>query len=205
MLGRTLDYDRAIHTRHVGSILEKPRTTYCIDESVSFGLVGGPVINERGQIVGVVGFDMSAAEGGDLYVRSGHPLIYQASLFKKYIDDPPQEDHADADKDDAWLGVFTQPLTDDMAEYWGIPEEGGIVVNTVVPESPAFRAGLQMGDVIIDANGVTLSAKQDREVLGFTKLIRETGADTEITLRYYRGGRDRRTDRATREPAKICP
>jgi len=85
LLPETLDFARAIFTCRVGAIVEKPRTTYCVDTPLRFGFVGGPVITSQGRVVGVIGFDLTPAEGGDLYVRSGHPLIYQADLFQKYI------------------------------------------------------------------------------------------------------------------------
>lgn len=184
MLSESLDYARAVIVRRVGSVLERPRRTYCIDERVPFGAVGGPVMNGAGEIVGVVGFDLSAQEGGDLYVRSGHPLIYQTKLLKEYIANPQSEN----EQDDAWLGVFTQPLTDDMAEYWDLPKEGGVIVSSLVPGSPAVSAGFRRGDVITEFNGTPIRARQNKEVLGFTKLVRETGVGQNVEVNFYRDG-----------------
>lgn len=188
LLGDTLDFNRSVIVRRVGSILEKPRTTYCLDERLLFGYVGGPVVNARGEAVGVVGFDLSSAEGGDLYVRSGHPLVYQTELFAKYIETPPTTTETATDTDGAFLGVFTQPLTDDLAEYWGLPQDGGVVVGTIIPGSPADVAGLKMGDIITRFNDVPVKAKLDREVLAFTKLVREAGAGATVPLRVLREG-----------------
>ncbi len=185
MLEESLDYSRAAMLRRVGSILEKPRRTYCIDERVPFGAVGGPVMNAAGEVVGVVGFDLSAQEGGDLYVRSGHPLIYQADLLKDYIANPETQREQ---QEEAWLGVFTQPLTDDMAEYWGLPQQGGVIVSSLVPGSPAISAGFQRGDVITEFDGTPIRARQNQEVLGFTKLVRETGVGQEVEVDFYRNG-----------------
>ncbi|MFM1918780.1 MAG: hypothetical protein RLZZ303_414 [Candidatus Hydrogenedentota bacterium] len=181
MLAEPLDYITAMQQRRVGAVLDVPRTTYALDEAVRFGYVGGPVINEQGQLVGVVGFDLTEQEGGDLYIRSGHPLIYQTELFQKYIDNPPVEKAVEA-PNDAWLGVFTQPLTEDFARYWELPLDGGLIVSTVVPGSPAGVAGLQPGDIITQFNGTPIRAKTDRDVLGFTKLVRETGAGAAVTI-----------------------
>jgi len=188
ILSETLDYARGTFTCRVGAVLEKPRTTYCIDSSLRFGFVGGPVVTAQGQAVGVVGFDLTPAEGGDLYVRSGHPLVYQADLFQKYIDNPPKETEAKAPGEDAWLGVFSQPLSDDFAEYWNLRKEGGIIISNVVPGSPAEAAGFKSGDVITHFNGVPMHAKLDREVVGFTKLVRETGIDKTVPVKILRNG-----------------
>lgn len=188
VLSDSFDHVPSTVSRRIGAVLQEPRTTYVLDEVVPFGFVGGPVINIAGELVGVVGFDLSSSEGGELYTRSGHPLVYQARLFEKYINRPPGEEHPEEDVEDAWLGVFTQPLSDDMAEYWDLPAEGGVVVSTVVPGSPAEQAGLRMGDVIVSFNNKRVSAKQERDVSAFTKLVRDTPMEQEIPLKLYRGG-----------------
>lgn len=188
LLSESLDHVPSAISRRIGAVLPEPRMTYTIDEVVPFGFVGGPVVNVAGELIGVVGFDLSDSEGGELYTRSGHPLVYQARLFERYIQRPPGEDRIDGDEEDAWLGVFTQPLTDDLAEYWGLPMEGGVVVSTVVPDSPAEEAGLLMGDVIFSFNDTPIDAKHDRDVSAFTKLVRETPMGQEIPLQLYRDG-----------------
>ncbi len=188
LLSQTLDYARGLNVHRVGAVLDKPRRTYCLDGVVRFGFVTGPVFNARGEAVGVMGFDMSMNEGGDLYVRSGHPLIYQAGLFQKYIDQPPGEKEIADKAEHAWLGVFTQPLNDDFAEYWGVEKEGGVIVSSVVPGSPADKAGLVPGDIIVDFNGTPIRPKQDRGIIQFTKLVRETGVGKTVPFTILRKG-----------------
>lgn len=188
MLSDSLDYTRAVQVRRIAAVLTEPRTTYALDDAVPFGFVGGPVVNRKGQVVGVVGFDLSVAEGGEIYTRSGHPLVFQTALFQKYIQSPPGEEGAGDAGQDAWLGVFTQPLTDDLAAYWNLPRNGGVVVSTVIPGSPADRAGLRMGDVIVAFNGNPIRAKQDQDVIGFTKLVRESPLDQPLPLQLLRDG-----------------
>lgn len=185
VLSETLDFNRGISTVRVGAIIEEPRTTYCLDRSVRYGFVGGPVVDAQGRLAGVVGFDLTPSEGGDLYVRSGHPLVYQAALFEKYIEEPPSDE---ADPEDGWLGVFTQPLTDDLAEYWGLAPNGGVVVSTVVAGSPAHSAALRPGDVIVRFNDVAIRVKHDQEVRGFTKLVRESGIGDTVPIELLRDG-----------------
>jgi len=187
LLRETMDFAAAIQIRRVGAILQEPRMTYALDDAVPFGYVGGPVVSASGKLVGVVGFDLSTQEGGELYTRSGHPLLYQTALFSKYIAAPPSEEN-NAERDDAWLGVYTQPLTDDFAEYWNLPKNGGLIVSTVIQGSPADRAGLRMGDVIVSFNGKAMTAKQDADVLNFTKLVRESALGQPLPLTLVRDG-----------------
>ncbi len=187
LLRETLDFAHAIQIRRIGATLKEPRMTYALDDAVPFGFVGGPVVNQTGKIIGVVGFDLSTQEGGELYTRSGHPLVYQSALFSKYIAAPPSEEDT-SERDDAWLGVYTQPLTDDFAEYWNLPKTGGLIVSTVIQGSPADRAGLRMGDVIVSFNGRPMTAKQDADVLNFTKLVRESPLGEPLPLSLVRSG-----------------
>jgi serine protease Do len=189
LLGESLDFNRGLQVARIGSILEKPRKTFCLDSTLRFGFVSGPVVDGEGRVVGVVGFDLTTAEGGDLYVRSGHPLVYQSELFAKYIKNPPSETEIDEGGDLAFLGVFSQPLTDDLAAYWSLEKKGGLIVSTVIPGSPAAGVGLRQGDIIVRFDGTPIVAKQDRDVVGFTKLVREAGAGKEVPLRILRDGK----------------
>ena len=185
LMGERFDFEPAIAIRHVGAVLERPRTTYCIDEPLSFGFVSGAVLNALGDVVGVVGFDLTPAEGGDLYVRSGHPLVYQSDLLLPYVAQPGS---VKSERANAWLGVFTQPLTDDFAEYWGLEKRGGVIASTIVPGSPADQAGMERGDVIVEFNGTPVRAKLVRELVGFTKLVRDAGTGHEVVVKALRAG-----------------
>lgn len=189
VLGESFDFEPVAMVRRIGAILDEPRLTYCLDESVKFGSVGGPVINAAGEAVGVVGFDLSPLEGGELYVRQGHPLVYQTELFDAFIQTPPGlPEEGEEDESAGWLGVFTQPLTDDLAEYWGLERRGGVIVSTIVPDSPAEAAGFQRGDVIVQFGDTPITARQDQDVLAFTKLIQDTGAGVVVPVKYLRNG-----------------
>jgi serine protease Do len=187
IMGESLDFVRAIQMRQVSAILEKPRRTYCLDQPMPFGFMTGPVVDAKGVLVGVVGLDLSPEQGGELYTRSQHPLVYQADLFVRYLEERPGETVA-GEEPPAWLGVFSQPLTDDLADYWGVPQEGGIVVATIVPGSPADAAGIQRGDIITRFDDTVVRPKLDREVVTFTKLVRETGVGKRVEVNLLRNG-----------------
>jgi serine protease Do len=184
LLSETLDFNCGVFETRVSSVLDKPRTTYCLDQNVRFGCVGGPVIDTQGRVVGVVGFDLSREEGGELYTRSGQPLLYQTALFQKYIETPLGNPTTEA-----YLGVFTQPLTDDLAEYWGMEKNGGMVISTVVPESPGATAGLQSGDIITALGNTPIHTKLDRDVVGFSKIIRDSKPGDVLAIKLLRGGK----------------
>ncbi len=188
IMGETMDFERSVMVDRIGAILDKPRTTYCLTTALRLGYVSGPVINAQGEAVGVSGFDLSRAEGGDLYVRSGHPLVFQTDLFIRYVDNPPDLSSDALRTEEAWLGVFTQPLKEEYAAYWGLSEAGGLIVSTVVPDSPAASAGLIPGDIIRSFDGRPIRATQDRDVMAFTQLVRDAEPNKTVEIELLRGG-----------------
>jgi serine protease Do len=188
LMPKNFDFTRNFTEMRIGAVLEKPRKTYVLDAPVGYGFLGGPALDAEGRVIGVVGRDLSVQEGGELYTRSGHPLLFQASLFQKYIDHPPGEKEDETEREEAYLGVFTQPLTDDFAQYWELPEDGGLIVSTVMINTPAQRMGLVSGDVIVEFDGTPIRAKADREVRGFSKLVQDTEPGKSVVVKVLRAG-----------------
>ncbi|MBA1333355.1 serine peptidase, partial [Candidatus Endoriftia persephone str. Guaymas] len=60
-----------------------------------------------------------------------------------------------------WLGVLIQDVTRDLAESFGMQHPQGALVARVLPGSPASKAGLQVGDVILSYNGTKLKSSSD--------------------------------------------
>lgn len=189
VMSETMDFQPTLSVTRVSAILEKPRTTYCLDGGLKLGSVTGPVINSRGEVVGVTGFELSQSEGGDLYTRSGHPMVFQTDLFIQYVDSPPGEStEAKEGDEEAWLGVFTQPLKEDYAKYWNIGTPGGLIVSTVMPGSSAATAGFQPGDIIRAFDGQSITATLDRDVLAFTQMVRNKQPGATVTVDLLRNG-----------------
>ena len=74
--------------------------------------------------------------------------LLPALSFHPLIDEPPILEMQFTGSGKSWLGIRMQILTDDMADYWELNGINGIIVNSVVPKSPADEAGLEMGDII---------------------------------------------------------
>jgi serine protease Do len=78
-----------------------------------------------------------------------------------------------------WLGVKIQSITEDMAEAYGVKENTGALVATVTPESPAAKAGIQDGDVILKFDGKDVTTMR-----GLPRLVAQTpiGKDVDVEL-----------------------
>ena len=82
-----------------------------------------------------------------------------------------------------WLGVVIQEITPEIAETIGVKE--GILVSQVAPGSPAEKAGLKVGDIIVAIDG-----EKVREVRELQFRVMKTPPGTEITLTILRGGKE---------------
>jgi serine protease Do len=133
-----------------------------------------------------------------VYIRAGYPLIYTADLFQHLIDNPP------ADRQEGYLGIFIQPLTDGLAEYWGLEKTGGVVVSTVMDGSPAESAGLLRGDVIKVFDGEPIPAKDDTAVTDFMRLVRESGVGRAVPITLIRGGEELQLSAVLEESPKTA-
>ncbi len=80
------------------------------------------------------------------------------------------------------LGVTYLPLTPGLSAYYDLGVDSGALVTKVVPNSPADRAGVKVGDVILSFNGARV--EEESSLLG---MIRACPADSDIVLEVYRG------------------
>lgn len=125
------------------------------DAAVNPGNSGGPLVNIRGELVGI-----TTAIVGDAY--QGISFAIPTEIVRKVYD--RLKEHGKVAR--GWLGVQLQELTPELARKYGLKEPRGVLVAGVLPNSPAGQAGLQAGDVIISWNGqkVTDSASLPLQV-----------------------------------------
>src|SRR6202521_2823113 len=68
-----------------------------------------------------------------------------------------------------WLGVSIQPLTPELAKSFGAKDSKGVLLSEVMSESPAAKAGLQSGDILLEFQGKKMEAPADlQRAVGFT-------------------------------------
>lgn len=85
--------------------------------------------------------------------------------------------------DGAFLGVQLTDLTPELRQHFGVPEDVGVMVSRVVGDSPAFRAGVQVGDVITGVSSAEITSSRSLSA----EISRREGGDT-VNLEIWRKG-----------------
>src|SRR6185503_297848 len=106
------------------------------DASINPGNSGGPLVNLKGQVIGVNTAIVAAGQG----IGFAIPI----NMVKRVVDQLVDKGKVVR----GWLGVALQPLSPDLAQSLGLAGTNGAVVGSTITGSPAAQAGLQQGDVI---------------------------------------------------------
>jgi len=121
------------------------------DAAANFGNSGGPLLNRRGEVIGIVTARVNPERGDGIYyaVSSNKIKRVAGALIEHGTYDYP------------WLGLLITDLTPQLAESRDLKTINGILVNEVVSGSPAQKAGLKYGDIMVAINGVALRELAD--------------------------------------------
>ncbi len=114
------------------------------DAAINPGNSGGPLINLKGEVVGVNSAIFSRS-GGNIGIGFAIPI----NLAKELI--PQLEEKGRVTR--GWLGVLIQKVTPEIAEHLELKDSKGALVADVVEDGPAKAAGLRVGDVIVEFDG----------------------------------------------------
>ena len=206
LLGEPYGYVPTFSLAHVVGEVDKPWPLFVLDTLVQDLTIGGLVVTTRGQVLGMIGEDVltsspstpagMAAAGNVLSLfasvsqgrRPGYPMLFPYhGLLDQRIADPPQLD-SDTWTRRGWLGIIMQPLSKELADYWNVPGRGGVVIGAVLEGSPAERAGLQVGDIILEVDHAPVHVREVRDLLGFRDMVQSVGVGQEVPVGIFRGG-----------------
>ncbi|MGE0488713.1 MAG: trypsin-like peptidase domain-containing protein, partial [Vulcanimicrobiota bacterium] len=140
------------------------------DALIDPGSSGGPLINLRGEVLGI----------NSVGIGRGQGFTIPSNVVKEVTTRTEVEGRIER----GWIGVYLQPFTREMAAYLKVPTTRGILVSDVQPDSPAARAGMQSGDVITSFHGEPVEAEQDEEINRFAQMVTalEPGKQAQLTV-----------------------
>jgi serine protease Do len=119
------------------------------DAAINPGNSGGPLVNMQGEVVGI---NTAIVAGG-----SGIGFAIPSNMARKIY----TELNAKGRVTRGWLGVSIQPLTPELARSFGAKDSKGVLVSDVVPDSPAAKAGVKPGDILLEFEGKKMEAPSD--------------------------------------------
>jgi serine protease Do len=126
-----------------------------IDAPINQGNSGGPLFTQDGKVVGVNSAILSPT-GGSIGIGFAIP----SNLVKTVVAQLETTGHVTR----GYLGVASQPLSEQMAKAMRLPQDTGALVANVMPDGPAAKAGVQPGDVIQAVNGQKVTSPRDLAV-----------------------------------------
>ena len=142
------------------------------DASINPGNSGGPLLNMRGEVVGINTAIIASGQG----IGFAIPINLARGIIAQL--------KASGEVTRGWLGVGIQPLSKEMREYYGLKEDQGVLVTQVFPGDPADQAGIQPKDIIISVNGDRI-----RDARDLTGKIAELTVGSTADIRVIRDGK----------------
>jgi S1-C subfamily serine protease len=144
------------------------------DASINQGNSGGPLFNEKGEVI-AVNTAIEVPRGGSSRIGFALPINTAKIIISDLIERGKVER--------GWIGVSIQDLTEDLVKSLGLADRKGVLVSEVLKDGPADRAGIKKGDVILgfDKKPVTVSKEM-------VKLVMEKRPGETVLLDIYRSG-----------------
>jgi len=132
------------------------------DASINPGNSGGPLINMKGEVVGINTMIIAGGQGIGFAIPVNQAKGIVAQLETK------------GEVTRGWLGVTIQDVNEDLAHYYGLKGKSGAMVASVVPGDPADKAGIKPKDIITEVNGKAVSNSRDLTNLAANLQVGET-------------------------------
>jgi serine protease Do len=146
------------------------------DAAINPGNSGGPLVNIKGEMIGINTAIFSRTGG-----YQGIGFAVPSNMVRLVIDQLIEKGKVVR----GWIGVTIQELSPELAHEFGIKKSKGALVSDVAKDSPAGRAGIKRGDIIIEFNG-----KEVKDVSSLRNMVAQSKAGNEISLKIYRAQKE---------------
>ena len=145
------------------------------DASINPGNSGGPLLNIKGELIGINTAIYGKAQG----IGFAIPI----SRAKRIVEDLINYGAVET----PWVGLIVQTLTPQLAAHFSLKEDqGGVLVRGVEPDSPAARAGIRRGAVILSLDGKRLQTAEE-----YLQRERERGSGDRLQFRVLQDNREK--------------
>jgi len=144
------------------------------DASINPGNSGGPLLNINGQLIGINTAIYAGAQGIGfaIPINKAKRIIADLIAYGEVID--------------AWIGLWVQDLDTHLSRYFNIPKKQGVLISAVDPDSPARKAGLREGEVILAIDGRKVVSVPD-----YQARLKNYGVDERLQMTVWSNGKSR--------------
>lgn len=172
------------HTVTVGVVSAKDRTIGAgpydeyiqTDASINPGNSGGPLINIKGEVIGINTAIISGNTGGNVGIGFAIPI----NVAKGILKDLREKGTVTR----GWLGVMIQKITPELADSFKLKDDDGALVGDVIPDGPADKSGIKRGDVIVRFNN-----QKVKEMEELPKIVANTTPGKAVPVEVIRDGK----------------
>ena len=162
------------------------------DAAINSGNSGGPLCDGvTGKVLGVNSVILSPS-GGNIGIGFAIP----ASIVKPVIMELKDKGKIIR----GWLGVMVQPVDDNIAKAMGLDSSKGALITSIVDGSPANKAGLKIGDIILKFNGKSIDTTNK-----LPRIVGETPINTTVEMEIFRNGKNQKVSVVVAKPDKEDP
>jgi serine protease Do len=147
------------------------------DAAINPGNSGGPLVNMQGEVIGI---NTAIVAGG-----SGIGFAIPSNMARKIYTELSTKGRVTR----GWLGVSIQPLTTELARSFGAKDTKGVLISDVVPDSPAGKAGLKPGDILLEFEGKKTEAPADLQ-----RAVGLASPGTDVKMKVWREGNEKTVD-----------
>jgi serine protease Do len=144
------------------------------DASINPGNSGGPLFNMNGEVVGINTAIIASGQGIGFAtpINVAKELLVQLREKGRVVR--------------GWLGVQVQRVTPELAKSFGLDRERGALVADVMPDTPAAKAGIERGDIIVEFNG-----RKIEEMSDLPRIVATTPPDADVPMKLLRKGQEK--------------
>ncbi|MBS1235122.1 MAG: serine protease MucD [Nitrospirae bacterium] len=146
------------------------------DAAINPGNSGGPLVNTRGELIGINTAIFSRSGG-----YQGIGFAVPSNMARLVMDQLLQKGKVTR----GWLGVTIQEITPELSQKFGLKTAKGALIGDVAKGSPAEKAGIKRGDIILEFNGKKVS-----DVGNLRNMVAQSKVGVQIPLTIMRSGKE---------------
>ena len=146
------------------------------DAAINPGNSGGPLVNIKGELIGINTAIFSRTGG-----YQGIGFAVPSNMVRLVMDQLVQRGKIIR----GWIGVTIQELTPELSQKFGLKKSNGALVSDVAKDSPAAKAGIIRGDVILEFNG-----KEVKDVSSLRNMVAQSKTGSEVSMKILRSGKE---------------